>query len=155
MIVADKLSRCHRIRNRNLVKNVHRNRPGFATAGTLCLHEILETLLIDGNILGAKNVFGQVQRKTVSVVQAKCNVAWQRLLVLLFEFCGGVFENHQSLLQGFTEALFLIADNLTDTLCFSSKLRIGLAHHFSDGARDLVKKRFLQSDQTAVTRRPS
>ena len=64
----------------------------FATASALLLHELLETRLVHAQTLAAQDVFGQVERKAVGVVEAKGNVAGQDFTVLGFQLGRRVFQ---------------------------------------------------------------
>ena len=49
----------------------------LTAAGPLRFHELLETLLVDVDIVAAQNVFGEIEGKAVGVVEAKGDIAGQ------------------------------------------------------------------------------
>src|SRR4029077_10239983 len=72
----------------------------IAATSALFFHKFLEAGLIDGHLVGVQNVFGQVQRKAVSVVKAKSDIARKDSLFILFELRGGFLEQDEAFFQG-------------------------------------------------------
>ena len=124
----------------------------FAPARALFLHQFLEARLVDGHGFAAQNIFGQIERKPKSVVETESDVTGQHLLVLCFEFCRGLFEQCESLLQSFIEAFLLGANDFTNALLFGAQFRIGVTHHRRNGFGDFMQEGLFQADQAPVAR---
>src|SRR5882724_1602591 len=68
----------------------------ITATGALLIHQLLEACLIDGHLIGAQNVLGQIQWKTVSVVETKGNITSKDCLFILLQFRGGILEENQA-----------------------------------------------------------
>src|ERR1044071_6836546 len=124
----------------------------LTAAGTLLAHQLFEARLIDAHVFTAQDIFGEVDWKSVGIVKPERDIAGKCSLMGGFEFRSRIFEQGQTLFEGFVEALFLTADYLADALLFGAELRIRAAHLGDHGFRDLVQEWLCETKEPAVAR---
>src|SRR5699024_10542246 len=73
----------------------------------------------------ARNVAGQINRKSIGVVKPEHHLA---RYLLAGQFSNGFFKKPHALVQGFTKALFLARQHVNNLLLRSCQLRPGAAH---------------------------
>ena len=120
-------------------------RPGpFA----LLRHGLLEAVQVDLQTPLAGNVRGQVDRKSVRVVQAKHGLARN---ALPFQALHVPFQDGQAVRQGLGEALFLLKQGGLNGSLGLRQFRVGIAHLAHQGRYQAVEERLVGAQPGTVT----
>jgi hypothetical protein len=114
------------------------NIPGFAPAAALLFHEALEAGLIDRYFFAAKNVLGEIEWKSVRIVEPEGDLAREHAAVFALEIRHGLCQKPESLFQRLAEALLFAADDLLDMSLPLAQLGVRVAHHVSYHRGDVV-----------------
>ena len=92
---------------------------------SLLFHCCMETVLVDAVALLLEDLFGQIQRESVGIVQFKCILSVQNFFAFALHFFFELGEDTKSLVDGFVELGLLVVQNVEDTI----KLRGGKYGH--------------------------
>ena len=128
---------------------VHFEFTGSAGLGFLFFHRGVETGFVDGHISLAAHIVGQVQRKTVGIVQFECNFTRKHMDTLRQT---GIQDFHAGC-QGLIKPLFLSFEYRSNAISLRRQIRISLAHQRDQVGNEFVEKRFLLTQLVAVANR--
>ena len=118
-------------------------------AAPLLLHRGVETCLVDGESALARDVGGQVDWKTESVVEPEDGVAIDHLRAA--QFAHGTLEQHHAVGEGLRKALLLLLQHALGQGAPARELRIRRAHLLLEHRHQLVEERLLDAELVAVT----
>ena len=96
----------------------------FTCFGTLLFHSRLKAFLIDGKAFLFQNLFCQVYRESVSVVQTECIFSGKNFLSFFFHLCLHVSQDCKSLINGFIEFFLFLCQYTENELFFLFQFRI-------------------------------
>ena len=122
-----------------------------ARAGTLRGHAGVEGRGVDGQVVLARDVGGQVQRETVSVVEFERGFAGD--FGAGADGIDGAVEDFDALPQGLGELVVFPPQRLLHQRGGRSQLRAGIAHLIDQRAHQLVHKRFAAAELVTVANR--
>ena len=116
----------------------------------LVRHGLVKGRLINGNAALTTDIGGQVERKTVGVVQLESRVAIKGLAARLGQHRQRGIKNFHTVGDGLVKALFLQAQHLGHARDVTAQFRIGAAHLGAEVGHQLVEKRRLLPQFVAV-----
>ena len=112
----------------------------------LRLHLGIETGDVDGDVALAGDLFGQLQREPVGVVQQERGRTRQ-LGAIAAQL---VFEDRQAVLQRLAEALFLAGQHADDEVAVLGDVGVGVAHDVDGGLDQRRHHQLLGAEQVRV-----
>ena len=120
-----------------------------ARAGTLRLHFDVEAMLVDGETFLARDIRGQVGRKTIGIVKLENRLAVDGIAL---QAADRLLENTHALFEGFGESLLFLVQYPLDVAAMLAQFRIGVSHLFVERFDEPVEKRLAATEMMAVAR---
>src|ERR1043166_7407883 len=118
-----------------------------AGALTGLLHQPFILADVDGHPALFGHEFRQVDGEAVSVVELKGVFAADATVVALGGVGGGLFEEGNAAVEGFDEALLLVADDFGDALRVLPQFGEGFTHGLDDGRHEFAYEGFARSEE--------
>ena len=125
-----------------------RRRPSL---GALPAHRLLETVHVGAQAALAGDVFREVGRKAVGVVELEDDIPRNHRAP---QAPDGLLEQLHASAQGARKALFFLRQRRLDHLLFLAELRIGAPHLFNEVVHQQMKEGFADIQLVAVPQRP-
>ena len=118
---------------------------------SLLFHCCMETVLVDAVALLLEDLFGQIQRESVGIVQFECILSVQNFFAFALHFFFELGEDMKSLVDGFVELGLLVVQNVEDEVFFLFKFRISVFGSFDYACGKAGKEQSVNAKQTAMT----
>ena len=128
--------------------------PGLSGPLLLLLHQLTETLLVNGQALVGRHLDGQVDGEAEGVVQAERVGAGEHLLALGLVLRQQIGEDLHAAVDGAGKVLLLGADDLGDIALFLTHIRVFALIDLHDGIHHLIKEGVVHAQELAVPGSP-
>ncbi len=123
-----------------------------ASAFFLLVHQAVEARDVDVNRMIAQHVLGQIERKSVGVVQLERDLAGQRMPAALLDAREFGVDQFQSAIERLAEARFFLRDHFGSLCRRLFNLRIRVAHRLDHARMRHREERAMDSKIASVTR---
>ena len=134
----------------------HRIEEGAAAAADFVLvHQVLEPLEIDGQVLLGGHRFGQLDQETVRLVQVERVVAGDFSRAGRAGLLDAFFEFRQPLLDDAEELLLFLFDHVGDRFFGLGDFGIGGLHRLHDGRDKFVQERLVPAERDSLPTGPA
>ncbi len=124
----------------------------FSRAHALLVHELVESILIDGHILFGDHLEREVYGEAIGVVELESVGAGEHLFAAALVALEHLGEDPNAAVDSLGEILLLNADNSRDIILLLKQVGISSAALMDDGAADLIEERLVHAEELAVPR---
>ena len=117
----------------------------------LDFHGSLKSFFIHIHSLFFQDLFCQIQREPISIIETERIIAVQCLLTLCLHVCDHIREDAKALVDSLVKLFFLFCDHFEDELFLFFQLRISVLRAFDHSLSQFRKETFVDTQKPSVT----